>query len=128
MKKDPSSSSPPTAANQRAFYAYLTGFGLSLGLTLAAYLLVVEDVLAGPRLVGAIAVLGVAQLAAQLFFFLHLGNERRPRWNLTVFLFMLLVVFILVAGSLWIMYNLNYHAPAPTETEQLLLENEGFGR
>ena len=108
-------------------HPYVTGFAISLALTLAAYVAAVNNVLGGRAVVLVIAGLGVAQLLVQLVFFLHLGQEARPRWNLTVFLFMLLVVFILVAGSLWIMYNLDYHGPPPKPSEEQLLEDEGFG-
>ena len=41
--------------------------------------------------------------------YLHLGLESKPRWNLMMFLFMVLLIFVLVGGSMWIMYNLNYN-------------------
>ncbi len=84
------------------------GFFWSIVLTFAAYLLVVEEWLHGPVLVIALISLAIFQLLVQLFFFLHMGHEQKPRWNLIVFLFMALVLLIIVAGSLWIMYNLDY--------------------
>ena len=56
-----------------------------------------------------ISVSAVMQLLIQLIFFLHLNSESKPRWNLTVFLFIILIVGILVIGTLWIMYNLDYN-------------------
>ncbi len=50
--------------------------------------------------------LALFQATVQLHYFLHLGDESKPQWNLFTFLFMLVLAFILVAGSLWIMYNL----------------------
>jgi cytochrome o ubiquinol oxidase operon protein cyoD len=49
------------------------------------------------------------QLAVQMIFFLHIGNEVKPRYNLIAFSSAMVVVFIVVFGSLWIMNNLNYH-------------------
>jgi len=43
-----------------------------------------------------------------LIFFLHLGIESKPRWNLLVFYFMVVVLAILLYGSFWIMSNLDY--------------------
>jgi cytochrome o ubiquinol oxidase operon protein cyoD len=43
----------------------------------------------------------------QLHYFLHLGDEPKPQWNLLTFGFMIGVVLILVFGTLWIMNNLN---------------------
>ncbi len=78
---------------------YVLGFVLSILLTLAAYFTV-------SRL--AVVALSSLQALIQLLFFLHLGKEASPRWNLIVFLFTLLIGAIVVTGSLWIMYNLDY--------------------
>ena len=89
--------------------SYTTGFVLSLALSVLAYFLVSRQILTGAALIASIIVLALVQLLVQLTFFLHLGKESNPRWNLVVFLFSLLIVIILVGGSLWIMKNLNYH-------------------
>jgi len=86
----------------------IIGFAYSIVLTLAAYFLVVEKVISGWVLDATIVTLCLAQITVQLLFFLHLKNESRPRWKLLIFLFMLGVVVILIAGSLWIMHNLDY--------------------
>ena len=75
---------------------------LSIGLTLAAYLMVTHHTLSYRPLVAAICGLAILQFLVQLIFFLHLRVETRPRWKLFVLLFMILVVSILVFGSLWI--------------------------
>ncbi len=106
--------------------SYVIGFVLSLGLTLSAYYVVVNGLLTGWGLLWAIIGLAVTQLVVQLLFFLHLGREDRPRWNLMAFLFMLLVLIILVFGSLWIMTNLNYHMVSPDETDTSIIDDEGI--
>jgi cytochrome o ubiquinol oxidase operon protein cyoD len=105
--------------------SYFIGFVLSLGLTVAAYLIVVNHALSGTWLPIALVTLGVLQLFVQLLFFLHLGRESRPRWNLIVLAFAVIVVGILVAGSLWIMSNLNYHMMSPAQTDQFIIKDEG---
>jgi cytochrome o ubiquinol oxidase operon protein cyoD len=95
--------------NKLTVKSYVVGFVTSLVLTLGAYFLVTQQALSRRLLIGAVATLALAQAFVQLFFFLHLGRETKPRWKLVVLLFMLMVVAILVFGSLWIMYNLNYH-------------------
>lgn len=92
--------------------SYVIGFILSIVLTLASFMLVSEQALAVGDLILTIVGLAVAQVLVQLFFFLHLGSDSKPYWNLTVFLFMLVIMVILVAGSLWIMYNLDYYMVA----------------
>lgn len=88
--------------------SYVIGFILSLILTLAAYFIVEEHLLTGVAQVSTIVGLCVIQVLVQLLFFLHVGSEPKPRWNYHMLLFTLLIVFILVAGTLWIMYNLDY--------------------
>jgi heme/copper-type cytochrome/quinol oxidase subunit 4 len=64
----------------------------------------------------------------QLIFFVHLDQERKPRWNLMVLLFAVLVVVIICFGSLWIMKNLNYHAPMHDNIDEQMMKNEGIYR
>jgi cytochrome o ubiquinol oxidase operon protein cyoD len=87
--------------------SYVLGFAISIVLTLTAYFLVTERLLVDGLLIAAIVGLGIVQMIVQLLFFLHLGSEVKPRWNIMAFLFMILVVLLLVIGSLWIMYNLD---------------------
>lgn len=114
----------------RSAAPYVTGFVLSLILTLAAYMLVANHLLAGYWLIGCIAVLAVAQFVVQMLFFLHLADEQKPRWNLMSFMFALLVVVIVVFGSVWIMYYLDYHhgemRMTPEQTEKHIIEDEGL--
>lgn len=108
--------------------SYIIGYVLSVVFTIAPYLLVVNDVLEGWGLVLMLAGFAIVQLFVQLIFFLHLGRESKPRWNLLVFLFAVLVVVILVFGSLWIMKNLNYHSMTPQDTDKSIIEDEGIKR
>jgi len=105
---------------------YLIGFVLSLLLTGAAYLAVTEHWVAASEVGALVVKLAILQIAVQLFFFLHLGQESRPRWKLTVFFFMLAVLVILVFGSLWIMENLNYHMmPGGMDPSSYIIHDEG---
>lgn len=88
---------------------YVSGFILSLALTVTAYVLVTRHSLSTRNAMIAVAGLAVAQFLTQAVFFLHIGQESRPRWKMLAFLCMLVVVAILVIGSLWIMANLNTH-------------------
>lgn len=108
--------------------SYSAGFGLSLVLTLVAYLLVTRSIFAGWTLAAVLGVLAITQLLVQLFFFLHLGREARPRWNLVVMLFAVMVVGTIVFGSLWIMRNIQYHHThmSPGQTDQFITHDEGY--
>ncbi|MFZ9035365.1 MAG: cytochrome o ubiquinol oxidase subunit IV [Francisellaceae bacterium] len=96
-----------TGMSYGTYGSYVVGFILSIVLTLIAFWLVGFHVLPKTGAYIAIAVLALLQLFVQLYFFLHLDFGSKTRWNLTAFIFALVVVIILVFGSLWIMYNLN---------------------
>jgi cytochrome o ubiquinol oxidase subunit IV len=95
------------------FTTSLVGFALSVFLTLAAYFFVVGRIFLGWWLTSVILVLALVQMWVQLVYFLHLGDEPKPQWNLLGFLFMILVVLIVVFGTIWIMNNLNYRMMLP---------------
>ena len=98
----------PKGEEHGSLKSYILGFVLSIIFTLFSYSIVVTEVLSGWFLAGALGVSALSQAIAQLFLFLHLGSESKPRWHLMIFLFMISVVAIIVFGSLWIMYNLDY--------------------
>ncbi len=89
--------------------SYVVGLILAILLTNAAFILVGSKMLSGWPLVFALTGLAICQLWVQLRYFLHLGSESRPRWNLMAFAFAAVVICILVFGSLWIMKNLHYN-------------------
>lgn len=128
MREPENTASRQHGAAQGTILSYTLGFILSLALTLAAYFTFTNRSLPDPLLVSVIVGLAIAQLLVQLIFFLHLGKESRPRWNLLVFLFMMLVLIIIVFGSLWIMNNLDYNMMSPKETDEYIMKDEGIQR
>ncbi len=96
---------------------YSIGYALSLLLTIIAYDLVVYKA-TNTWLLAILGVLAVAQMIVQLVFFLHLGDEVRPRYKFASFVFMAGILVIVVGGSLWIMNNLNYNMMQMTPTEK----------
>jgi cytochrome o ubiquinol oxidase operon protein cyoD len=112
------------------FKSYTVGFGLSLALTLIAYMLPVAGGVNGWTLIGVLSGLAVCQLLVQLIFFLHLGRESKPYWNISVLVFAAGVVVVIVFGSLWIMrnieYNHNHARRSPQETNKFLIKDEGY--
>ncbi len=92
-----------------SFKPVVWGFVISLVLTLAAYFIVVEHLLVGWALLSTVVALAIVQGVCQLIFYLHLGVESKPRWNLMIFLFMVLIMVVILVGSMWIMRNLDYY-------------------
>jgi cytochrome o ubiquinol oxidase operon protein cyoD len=121
---------PKQEISQGSITTYITGFLLSLLLTLTAYFLVSRHVathhtaIAHSVLVFMIVGLALTQLLVQLIFFLHLDTESKPRWNFTILMFAATVLVIVVFGSLWIMNNLNYHATSPEKIDKYIHSQE----
>lgn len=93
----------------KAILRFVMG-GVLAGLTtLVVYCAVTYHWLEGPLLAGFALLLAGVQLAVHLVFFLHLGRETKPRWNMLSFFFTALMALTIILGSLWIMMNLNYN-------------------
>ncbi len=106
-------SSENTAAHpkpgQKTLKSYLVGFVLCTVLTLLAFACVQYHFFTTSQTYIALAVLAVTQLLVQVLCFLRLNTSEEGRWNSISFVFTLLIILALVAGSLWIMYNLNFY-------------------
>lgn len=106
---------------------YLVGFIGSILLTMAAYLTVAYNWLSGWTAILLVSLLAVAQLAVQLFFFLHVSAGSKPRWKLATFWFMLAIIVVIVGGSLWIMHSLNYRMmPSVDQMKQYMQSQNGL--
>lgn len=105
---------------------HVIGFILSIILTMAAYFFVTEHLFKGLALTVALGTLAIGQALVQLFFFLDLGREPKPKWNLIHFLFMVLVLVILVAGSMWIMHHLDYNMMPTSDMDAYMHRHEGI--
>lgn len=88
---------------------YLLGFVLSLVLTAMAFFVVAFRWGDPIHLYLTVAILALIQLFVQVVCFLRLNASPEARWNLVSFVFTIVVVLVLVGGSMWIMYNLNYN-------------------
>lgn len=87
--------------------SYAIGFIGCLILTASSFLVAIYKPVEGFSLFAGLVALAFTQALLQLIFFLHVGQEAKPRWETLVFLFMILVLLIISIGTLWIMYNLN---------------------
>jgi cytochrome o ubiquinol oxidase operon protein cyoD len=99
------------AQSQRAEYArelrqYLWGYGLAILLTLASFGLVNWSVLAPHGLYLAIGALALVQIVVHLRCFLHIDPPRQNVDDLHLILFSGLLLFFMVAGTIWILGSL----------------------
>lgn len=95
---------------KKSFKVYFTGFILCILLTLIPFWLVMHHSFSKSILFLSIMVAAIIQFLVQVYCFLRL-NAKTPdgKVNILSFCFAILVLFILVGGSMWIMFNLNYH-------------------
>jgi cytochrome o ubiquinol oxidase operon protein cyoD len=87
--------------------AYVIGFFGSLILTAISFLLVITKPFSKFQVMIAIVFLALIQAIVQLRYFLHVGEEPKPRWETVIFYLMVVILIIIAIGSLWIMYDLN---------------------
>ena len=61
-----------------------------------------------------LAVLAIAQMGIHLVFFLHITTGPESTNNILALAFGVLIVFVVVAGSMWIMADMNENMLMPT--------------
>jgi cytochrome o ubiquinol oxidase subunit IV len=93
---------------------YVVGLGLAILLTATSFFIASTDLVWQPSIPVAIIVLAIAQMGVHLVFFLHLTTGADNTNNVLALAFGLLIVFLVIGGSLWIMDNLN-HNMMPTD-------------
>jgi len=89
--------------------SYIIGLLLSLILTLTSFTLAGYHLMTTEHLYIFLTLLALIQLIVQVVCFLRLNASPDGRWNLMPFIFTIVIVLVLVIGSLWIMFNLNYN-------------------
>jgi cytochrome o ubiquinol oxidase subunit 3 len=108
----------PTATEERAssgVLVYTIGLLLSVALTATSFWAANTSLLWGPGVPLGLAVLAVAQMGIHLVFFLHITTGPDNTNNVLALAFGILIVILVVAGSLWIMANLNDNMMLPAE-------------
>ncbi len=89
--------------------SYLVGFLLAAVLTIIPFWAVMKGGLPTFTTGVIIIVAAILQIFVHLIFFLHLDRSSEQRWNVSAAAFTVVVIGIIVAGTLWVMYNMNVH-------------------
>ena len=89
--------------------SYLVGLGLATLLTFVSFFVSGTTLVWGPSIPVALVVLAIAQMGVHLVFFLHITTAPDSVNNVLALAFGVLIVFLLLVGSLWIMANLNHN-------------------
>jgi cytochrome o ubiquinol oxidase operon protein cyoD len=88
---------------------YVVGLGLAILLTATSFFVAGTDLVWQPSIPVAIVVLAIAQMGVHLVFFLHITTGADNTNNILALAFGLLIVFLVIGGSLWIISNLNHN-------------------
>ena len=108
----------PTVAEEgksSGVLVYTIGLLLAVILTATSFWVVNTSLLWGPGVYLGLAVLAIAQMGVHLVFFLHISTGPDSSNNVLAVAFGVLIVFLVVAGSLWIMADLNTSMMPATE-------------
>jgi cytochrome o ubiquinol oxidase subunit IV len=91
--------------------SYLIGLGLATLLTIVSFFIAVTGtaLVWGPSIPVALVVLAIAQMGVHLVFFLDITTGPDNVNNVMALAFGVLIVLLLLAGSLWIMANMNHN-------------------
>ena len=88
------------------FLTYTVGMGLAIAATIGSFIVSQTDLLWAPGIPVGLVVLAFAQIGVHLVFFLHLGSGPDHTNNILALAFGVLIVFLVITGSCWIIANL----------------------
>lgn len=89
--------------------SYVTGFVLAVILTVIPFWLVMTKVASPDVLLPTVLAIGAVQMLVHLKYFLHLTGAPNGVWNISALLLTGVIVFIVIAGNLWVMLELNHN-------------------
>ena len=96
------------------FLIYTIGLVLAVILTATSFWVANTSLLWGPGVALGLAVLAIAQMGVHLVFFLHIGTGADNTNNVLALAFGVLIVFLVMVGTIWIMAHMDANmAPDP---------------
>jgi len=102
---------------------YTIGLALAVILTATSFWVANTSLLWAPGIPLGLAVLAIAQMGVHLVFFLHITTGPDNTNNVLALAFGILIVFLVVVGSLWIMSNLSDSMMPPAELMNLHMQH-----
>jgi cytochrome o ubiquinol oxidase operon protein cyoD len=103
--------------------AYVIGLGLALVLTGVSFWVASTSVLWGPGVAVGLAVLAIAQMGVHLVFFLHITSGPDNTNNVLALAFGVLIVFLVMVGTIWIMAHMNANVGMSPELMNLQMQH-----
>ena len=86
---------------------YTIGFILSVILTAIPFWLVMTHRLAPETTKFVILGFAAVQLVVHMIYFLHMNSKSEGGWNMMAFILTIILLFIVLTGSIWVMYHMN---------------------
>jgi cytochrome o ubiquinol oxidase operon protein cyoD len=116
---DASTPNEKRGAAPSGLLVYTTGLLLAVILTATSFWSANTSLLWAPGVPLGLAVLAIAQMGVHLVFFLHITSGPDNTNNVVALAFGVLIVVLVIAGSLWIMTNLNENMMSSPEQMNL---------
>jgi cytochrome o ubiquinol oxidase subunit IV len=96
------------------FVVYTIGLFMALLLTATSFWAANTSLLWPGGVFLGLAVLAIAQMGIHLVFFLHITTGPESTNNVLALAFGVLIVFVVIAGSMWIMADMNQNMMMPS--------------
>ncbi|ALK97389.1 hypothetical protein AB595_12415 [Massilia sp. WF1] len=90
-----------------SFKDYTIGFILSVILTAIPFWLVMTHQLAPGTTKFVILGFAAVQVVVHMIYFLHMNSKSEGGWNMMAMLLTVILLFIVLTGSIWVMYHMN---------------------
>ena len=103
--------------------AYVVGLGLALLLTGISFWVASTSALWGPGVAVGLVVLAIAQMGVHLVFFLHITSGPDNTNNVLALAFGVLIVFLVMIGTIWIMAHMNANMAPSAEMMNLQMQH-----
>ena len=103
--------------------SYVIGLGLALLLTGISFWVASTSVLWGPGVAVGLVVLAIAQMGVHLVFFLHITSGPDNTNNVLALAFGVLIVFLVMIGTIWIMAHMNANMGVSPELMNLQMQH-----
>jgi len=103
--------------------SYVIGLGLALLLTGISFWVASTGTLWGPGVATGLVVLAIAQMGVHLVFFLHITSGPDNTNNVLALAFGVLIVFLVMIGTIWIMAHMNANMGVSPELMNLQMQH-----
>jgi cytochrome o ubiquinol oxidase operon protein cyoD len=103
--------------------SYVVGLGLALLLTGISFWVASTSALWGPGVAVGLVVLAIAQMGVHLVFFLHITSGPDNTNNVLALAFGVLIVFLVMIGTIWIMAHMNANMGPTPEMMNLQMQH-----